>query len=466
MPSSAEPFPDKNVFLAVLVSMFLHGSWLHLRGNMLFLWIFGNNIEDRLGQVGYAFFYLVAGVAAALAHIATQPSSIVPVVGASGAIAGVMGAYLVLFPKARILTIIPLFIFLQFVYLPAYVVLLGWFVLQFFTNPNTGVAAAAHIGGFVFGAAIGLFLRGTGQPAEPCRPAAPAARLGFRRPRATSRPALIGQRVDHLVGQGGQARADERRVVVGGLVAVQGGRRHDQGEGPAEGRGQRPVGGRAVAGDDPPLAEPAPDQGHGRRLRLARHLRPATGGGGHRGHQRPVAGQEPVRSRVGGVELVATNRAPARMAADARSSRSKSNVRCQPTTTASAGPASTTSKPRASRASTTPGPLQARTFDPGARSAARRSAAARALVRTSAGSASTPKRASFSHVPGHRQAGVVGHEADGQPGSPEPGHRLGRAGQGLVTEPQHPVEIQDDGRQAAKPKPAAGRPGTPRPRGA
>jgi membrane associated rhomboid family serine protease len=164
-PGSTEPFPQKNVFLAVVVSMFLHGSWLHVLGNMLFLWVFGNNIEDRLGPIGYAFFYLVAGVAAAAAHIATQPNSTVPVVGASGAIAGVMGAYLVLYPKARVLTIIPLFIFLQFVYLPAFVVLIGWFVLQFFTNPNTGVAVAAHIGGFIFGAAVGLFLRGTSQPA-------------------------------------------------------------------------------------------------------------------------------------------------------------------------------------------------------------------------------------------------------------------------------------------------------------
>ena len=170
LPDSQEPFPHKNVFLAVVVSMFLHGSWLHVLGNMLFLWVFGNNVEDRLGPVGYSFFYLVAGVAAALAHIATQPNSTVPVVGASGAIAGVMGAYLVLFPHARILTIIPLFIFLQFIYLPAFVVLIGWFILQFFTNPNTGVAVAAHIGGFVFGAVIGLFLRGIGQPAPPPGP--------------------------------------------------------------------------------------------------------------------------------------------------------------------------------------------------------------------------------------------------------------------------------------------------------
>jgi membrane associated rhomboid family serine protease len=178
---SVEPFPDKNVFLAVAVSMFLHGSWLHVLGNMLFLWVFGNNIEERLGPVGYAVFYLVAGVAAALAHIATQPDSTVPVVGASGAIAGVMGAYLVLYPHARILTIIPLFIFLQFIYLPAFVVLIGWFVLQFFTNPNTGVAVAAHIGGFVFGALAGLFLRaaGSGQPATPSGPPPPPPDWGF-----------------------------------------------------------------------------------------------------------------------------------------------------------------------------------------------------------------------------------------------------------------------------------------------
>jgi membrane associated rhomboid family serine protease len=162
--SSTEPFPHKNVFLALVVSMFLHGSWFHVLGNMLFLWIFGNNIEERLGPIGYAVFYLVGGIVAAFAHIATQANSTVPVVGASGAIAAVMGAYLVLYPKARVLTIIPLFIFLQFVYLPAYVVLLGWLVLQFFTNPNTGVAVAAHIGGFIFGAAVGLFLRGTARP--------------------------------------------------------------------------------------------------------------------------------------------------------------------------------------------------------------------------------------------------------------------------------------------------------------
>ena len=182
--STAEPFPDKNVFLAIVVSMFLHGSWMHVLGNMLFLWIFGNNIEDRLGPIGYAVFYLAAGVVAAGAHVATQANSTVPVVGASGAIAGIMGAYLVLYPKARVLTIIPLFIFFQFVYLPAFVVLIGWFLLQFLTNPNTGVAVAAHIGGFIFGAAVGLFLRGTAKPdpyVEPGPPPPPDWGFGGRR---------------------------------------------------------------------------------------------------------------------------------------------------------------------------------------------------------------------------------------------------------------------------------------------
>ncbi len=171
--SPTEPFPHKNVFLAIVVSMFLHGSWLHVLGNMLFLWIFGNNVEERMGPVGYAVFYLVAGFVAALTHIATQVTSTVPVVGASGAIAGVMGAYLVLFPRARVLTIIPLFIFFPLVYLPAWLVLLGWLALQFFTNPNTGVAVGAHIGGFIFGAALGLFLRGTARPTAPPGPPPP-----------------------------------------------------------------------------------------------------------------------------------------------------------------------------------------------------------------------------------------------------------------------------------------------------
>ena len=146
-----EFYPDKNVWFSLLASMFLHGSIVHLGGNMLFLWIFGNNIEDRFGKVGYLLLYGITGVGATLAHVFSQPESTIPLIGASGAIAGVMGAYLVYFPRARILTVLPFFLF---VHLPAYVVLAGWFVLQFFTNPNTGVAAMAHIGGFVLGAAI------------------------------------------------------------------------------------------------------------------------------------------------------------------------------------------------------------------------------------------------------------------------------------------------------------------------
>ena len=157
---SAPLFPAKNVLLAVLTSMFLHGGLAHLGGNMLFLWIFGNNIEDRLGHVRYLLFYLAAGIVATVAHIAVQPSSTVPVVGASGAIAGVMGAYLVWFPKARITTLF-IFFFILFRQVQARWVLALWFVSQFFINPNAGVAWVAHVGGFVFGVLIGLLVRGS-----------------------------------------------------------------------------------------------------------------------------------------------------------------------------------------------------------------------------------------------------------------------------------------------------------------
>ncbi len=157
-------FPDKNVFLALLYSMFLHGSLLHIGGNMLFLWIFGNNIEDRMGAPAYTAFYLVSGLVASAAHILVQPNSTIPVVGASGAVAGVMGAYLVLFPNVKIRT---LFIFLLVLIRDVQAKwLLGfWFVFQFFTNPSAGVAWVAHVGGFVFGALVALFLRGRSRPA-------------------------------------------------------------------------------------------------------------------------------------------------------------------------------------------------------------------------------------------------------------------------------------------------------------
>lgn len=153
--SNDEVFPQKQVWLAILYSMFLHGSWLHIGGNMLYLWIFGNNIEDRMGPFPYLVFYLMAGLVAAATHITVQPSSTVPVVGASGAVAGVMGAYLVLFPKVRIKSLLFFFI----LDIPAGLLLTFWFVMQFFTNPAEGVAWVAHVGGFVFGALIALLLR-------------------------------------------------------------------------------------------------------------------------------------------------------------------------------------------------------------------------------------------------------------------------------------------------------------------
>jgi membrane associated rhomboid family serine protease len=147
------------VGLTVLSSMFLHGGWLHLIGNMWYLWIFGDNVEDRLGHVRYLVFYLAAGIVAALVQYATSPDSSLPTVGASGAIAGVLGAYAVAFPRARVITLVPLIIFIQVLPLPALLVLGLWFVYQFLfgtlaltTTATGGVAFWAHIGGFAFGA--------------------------------------------------------------------------------------------------------------------------------------------------------------------------------------------------------------------------------------------------------------------------------------------------------------------------
>jgi membrane associated rhomboid family serine protease len=170
--SGDEVFPDKNVWLAVLFSMFMHGSILHVLGNMLFLWIFGNNVEDRFGPVWFLAFYLFTGIAAAATHVVFNAGSTVPLVGASGAIAGVMGAYIVWFPHARILSLIPILFFFGFLELPAGVVLGIWFVSQFFTNPNEGVAWLAHVGGFAAGGAIAYALRNVLPPAPfgPPRP--------------------------------------------------------------------------------------------------------------------------------------------------------------------------------------------------------------------------------------------------------------------------------------------------------
>jgi membrane associated rhomboid family serine protease len=155
---SPAAFPDKSVWAAVLVSMFLHGSVVHLAGNLLFLWIFGNNIEDHLGHLRFIAFYVVGGIAATLTYIVLNPDSTLGMVGASGAIAAVMGAYFVWFPDAPVRTWISFLLFVV-VRIRAKWVLGFWFVLQFFTAPNSGVAWAAHVGGFVFGVVIGLLVR-------------------------------------------------------------------------------------------------------------------------------------------------------------------------------------------------------------------------------------------------------------------------------------------------------------------
>lgn len=143
-----------------VTSMFLHGGWMHIIGNMWFLWIFGDNIEDILGRGRYLLFYLGCGIAAAVAQTMVSPDSRVPMIGASGAIAGVMGAYLVKFPHARVVTLIPIFIFFTTLEVPALIILIYWFVLQLFSGIGSigdmhlargGVAFFAHVGGFVAG---------------------------------------------------------------------------------------------------------------------------------------------------------------------------------------------------------------------------------------------------------------------------------------------------------------------------
>ncbi len=147
--------------LHVFTSMFLHGSWMHLLGNMWFLWLFGNNIEDSTTRPRFLIFYLLCGVAAALAQVYADPQSAVPMVGASGAISGVMGAYLVLFPRVRVFTLIPLGFYATTVPLPAWVMLIYWTVLQVLggfgstlSEEGGGVAFWAHIGGFVAGVVL------------------------------------------------------------------------------------------------------------------------------------------------------------------------------------------------------------------------------------------------------------------------------------------------------------------------
>ena len=160
VPEDEPIFPGKSVWLAVLFSMFFHGSFMHLAGNMLFLWVFGNNIEDHLGVAKYIAFYVIGGIVATLAHVFVQPDSTIPLVGASGAVAAVMGAYLVWFPNVRVHTLF-IFFLIMFRDISAKWLLLIWFATQFldFFNPNSGVAWMAHVGGFVFGILVGLLVR-------------------------------------------------------------------------------------------------------------------------------------------------------------------------------------------------------------------------------------------------------------------------------------------------------------------
>lgn len=151
----------------IFTSMFMHAGLVHLFGNMLYLWIFGDNVEDAMGHFNYLVFYLLGGVAASAAHIFVNPSSQLPTVGASGAIGAVLGAYLVLYPQSRVATFIPLGFFYTLRLLPAAIVLFMWFILQLFSGVLSlgmedigGTAFWAHIGGFVFGVVIGLFFHG------------------------------------------------------------------------------------------------------------------------------------------------------------------------------------------------------------------------------------------------------------------------------------------------------------------
>lgn len=151
-----------NALVPMFCSIFMHGGWLHVIGNMWFLWIFGDNVEDRLGHFKYLVFYLLCGFGAALLHIISDPASKVPMVGASGAISGVLGAYLISYPHARIHTLLIIVIFIQFVEIPAFLFIILWFVFQFLSGASQigaqhdigGVAYWAHMGGFIVGVAL------------------------------------------------------------------------------------------------------------------------------------------------------------------------------------------------------------------------------------------------------------------------------------------------------------------------
>jgi membrane associated rhomboid family serine protease len=166
--------PPFNPWWTLLTCIFLHGGWMHFLGNMWFLFIFGDNVEDRLGHVGYLLFYLISGVAASAVHLLSDPASQIPTIGASGAIASVMGAYLLLYPRATVVSLIPIVFIFQILVLPAPVFLGIWFFLQFFQGigaigslQTAGVAWWAHIGGFVFGFLVAGGLRAVGETRPP-----------------------------------------------------------------------------------------------------------------------------------------------------------------------------------------------------------------------------------------------------------------------------------------------------------
>ena len=161
VPAELVYAPSIAAYRTVFTSMLLHGGWAHLIFNMLFLWVFGNNIEDSVGHFRFAIFYLLCGIGAAAAQVTAQPDSTVPMIGASGAVSGVLGAYLLLFPRARVLMLLPIFIFIRFFYVPAWLFLIFWFGLQLFSGwatlsmvQHAGVAFWAHVGGFVAGLAL------------------------------------------------------------------------------------------------------------------------------------------------------------------------------------------------------------------------------------------------------------------------------------------------------------------------
>ncbi|MGZ8397968.1 MAG: rhomboid family intramembrane serine protease [Gemmatimonadales bacterium] len=176
---------NEQTWFTPLTSMFLHGGWFHLIGNMWFLWIFGNNVEDSMGHIRYLFFYVLCGLAAAAAQTVMHPSSAIPMVGASGAISGVMGAYIVLYPKVRIHMLVVLVIFVTRIVVPAYLMLAYWFLLQLLGGGLTsgsegGVAFWAHAGGFIAGAVLIYIFRDPELVAKHRALARTTDRLGYR----------------------------------------------------------------------------------------------------------------------------------------------------------------------------------------------------------------------------------------------------------------------------------------------